>query len=271
MKIRPRTKATYATHCSASPWRWPLLLPPVKHAVVTTASVLCYVLSAPLQDPVDAGYTQLLCGSSDNDDDDDDDDNGDAPNGADYKGVGSRGLEPSETAADRLLHMLEADYHRCLEAERSNPTEASSEATFSADAGQEAPTGLDACEHGVEPDFVPVRGGESRAPPEEGSVIAGQSDSEAGNDASGRLRADASTALEASQDADIAAAAPAESTSAPAGVVQGGAFAQAVASSSVDDIQAAMAGISLPPAAWPAWAQDVSEKELLDRLRANVK
>eukprot|EP01043_Picozoa_sp_COSAG02_P023058 COSAG02_NODE_1219_length_13812_cov_108.713629_11_plen_265_part_00 len=264
METRPRTKATYATHYSASPWRWPLLLPSVKHAVVTTATVLRYALSAPLQDPVDAGYTQLLCASSDDDD-------GDAPTGADYKDVGPCGLEPSETAADRLLHMLEADYHRCLEAERSTSTEASPQTTFSADAGREAPTGLDAGEDGADADCVaPIGsgGGDSRAP-KEGSVIAGQSDS--GDDASGRLFADVSAAPAASQDADIAAAAPTESTSPPAGVVQGGAFAQAVASSSVDDIQAAMAGISLPPAAWPAWAQDVSEKELLGRLRANAK
>ena len=69
-----------------------------------------------------------------------------------------------------------------------------------------------------------------------------------------------------------AAAALADPTSVVAGGgIQSGAFAQAVASSSADDIQAAMAGISLPSTAWPAWAQDVSEKELLDRMRANLK
>lgn len=215
---------------------------------------------------MDAGYTQLLCGSSDEDND------ADAPVGAVDKGIGSRDLEVSETAADRLLHMLEADYHRCLEAERSTAAEASPKAPSSVDAEREVSIGVATCEHTVEGGSrAPVDdgGGESRAPPEEGTRIAGQGDAEAGDDAADRLCADASAAP---QGADIAAAAaPADSTSAVAGDVQGGAFAQAVASSSVGDIQAAMAGISLPPTAWPAWAQDVSEKELLDRLRANAK
>ena len=221
------------------------------------------MLSAAPQDPVGAGYTQLICGSSDEDNDED------TPSGADDKRIDSRELQVSETAADRLLHMLEADYHRCLEAERSTPA-----APSPADADREASTGVDACEHKAEAGSVVHiaggGGGESRTPPEEGTGIAGDGGCEAGDDAAGKLCADVSAA---SRDTDIAAAtAPADPTGSVAGGgIQSGAFAQAVASSSADDIQAAMAGISLPSTAWPAWAQDVSEKELLDRMRANLK
>ena len=91
-----------------------------------------------------------------------------------------------------------------------------------------------------------------------------------GGDAGGRP-VEASVASAASADADDDAAVRSASTSCVVSSAQGGAFAQAVADSPIGDVKAAMAGITLPPTAWPSWARDVSEAELLDRLRTNAK
>ena len=198
------------------------------------------------QDPADAGYTQLVCGSSDED--------GDAATDGVGWAAGARELEESGTAADRLLHMLEADYHRCLDADQSARHEPGAE--FVASGVDEA-----------------TSGGGSPAPAEEskGTGAASKDDSETNEDGADRPHNAGSEAWAASIDGDSNGAATAEFTGRAAGGSQAGAFAQAVAGSRVDDVRAAMAGISLPPDAWPAWARDVGEKELLDRLRANAK
>ena len=202
------------------------------------------------QDPADAGYTQLVCGSSDED--------GDAATDGAERAVGACDLGEGGTAADRLLHMLEADYHRCLEADRSARHEPGAGSVPAVQATVDEATS----------------GGGSSAPAEENKGVgaAPTRDSETGEGGADRPRTDVSEALAAASiDSDSNSAAPAESTGRAAGGFQGGAFAQAVASSSVDDVRVAMAGISLPPDAWPAWARDVGEKELLDRLRTNAK
>lgn len=243
---------------------------------------MCCVMPAAPQDPVDAGYTQLLCGSSD------EDNNEDATTDGAERALGAHNLEASVTAADRLLHMLETDYLRCLEAERSAPVEPSSLAgTADRKASRDARSGL----HESEPS--PVTPGHDHAvkayydgtcalPQDDtgGGVGLDQADSDtvggaggggAGGDGAGGIHAEASMASAASADADDDAAVCSASISSVASDAQGGAFAQAVADSPVGDIKAAMAGITLPPAAWPSWARDVSETELLERLRTNAK
>ena len=99
------------------------------------------MMPAAPQDPVDAGYTQLLCGSSDEDND--------ATTDGAETALGAHNPEDGGTAADRLLHMLEADYFRCLEAERSVPVEPSSlPGTADRNASRDAASGLHESEPG---------------------------------------------------------------------------------------------------------------------------
>ena len=238
------------------------------------------MMPAAPQDPVDAGYTQLLCGSSDEDND--------ATTDGAETALGAHNPEDGGTAADRLLHMLEADYFRCLEAERSVPVEPSSlPGTADRNASRDAASGLHESEPGP---VAPVHDHAAKArydgngptPQEDMDGVVGpdKADSDTGGgaggggagggDAGGRP-VEASVASAASADADDDAAVRSASTSCVVSSAQGGAFAQAVADSPIGDVKAAMAGITLPPTAWPSWARDVSEAELLDRLRTNAK
>lgn len=232
------------------------------------------MLFAAPQDPADAGYTQLLCGSSDEDNDEDD-----------VTGRGESRFHAGETrtAADRLLAMLELDYRRCVEGGGSGLAVRSSHALASVD--KRAMVDMASCRHvssaGAIQDTVDeAASGENRHEPRaasKGIAAADQDASVTGNNsctrfcvddsglsASSVVDADGDTAAPADNDCDTAAPAARNSVAVNS---DNGAFAQAVAETPIDDVRVAMAGITLPPAAWPSWAQDMSEKELLVRLQ----
>jgi hypothetical protein len=257
-----RTPTRFFTHSPA------LLAPSLSLAVPVAVS----------QDPVDAGYAQLLCASSDEDE----------PHGAtDSSGLGAGASSPAGgpeaglAAADRMLQMLEADYLRCLEAEARPSAAAHAQP---ATGGRTAMEGAEDCrgsghkDGGVSLAAAEPEGtasvadiGTSSAPLGDGGGDAAAVDcistDSAGSDTDA-MRVAAGT--DHAPAAEAGALAPAADVAAATRAADGGAFAQAAASSSIGDVQAAMAGITLPPSAWPSWAQNMGEKELIERLRTNV-
>ena len=189
------------------------------------------------------GYAPLLCGS---DSDDDDDGGGDAGDAGDAE----------MDAAAILLRALEADYRACLSA-----GSARSPAAIAAPAEDlqpavraqpgEQPAAAQAIKAGVSPTAA------AEATPSDVTAFAGLDEAHArGSDGDDDLPSAASVAVpQLSMD--------------HAGEGPGVSWTEAAAPAA--QVQQAMAGITIPASAWPAWAHGLTDAELMARVTGPPK
>ena len=154
-----------------------------------------------------------------------------------------------------MLAMLDADYMRCLAADRPKGAAPAAPAP-----GPAAPPEADGAQ--TKPAGGAAAGGETAG----GAVASGSA-------AAPQPQPDATASSDHPQASASTAKAPPTQSAAKASTPPAGAFAQQAAAVSTDDVRKAMAGIAPPPeGSWPAWASSAPDgPQQLETLVARMQ